>query len=351
MEKVTIETFRGDVEVLGRMAHTAWRDEYGLDSYPDLYSPEYLSYLMQSVDDPRLAIAAYRGEEIVGFLLNLPRRMALDGREYRAALSCLLVTRKEHFRRGLAQAMIQEALARNRDLKYDFTLFYLETGHRSRRLFQKLRAAGAPIERVKRMHVIGRVLDLPAVRASEKVKSWEALVMRLLGADRPAAGFSDPRLREAEPEDAEELQALLNTCRHKVRLARIFTRQEVLRELLCPPLARTLIWEKQGKIAGVLAYVVVRHIGKRPVPWAWINHVVWDGLEFGERRAMIRGFLRRAADQGLAGVVEWSKKTYPTAALYAERFLPYPRQVDMMAWRFREDLRLADIPAVAEVQI
>ena len=79
MNDISIEDFRGDTEALDRMAHAAWRDEYGADSYPNLYSPDYLSYLMQGVDDPRLAIAAYNGDEIVGFLLNLPRMMRLRG--------------------------------------------------------------------------------------------------------------------------------------------------------------------------------------------------------------------------------------------------------------------------------
>jgi hypothetical protein len=87
------------------------------------------------------------------------------------------------------------------------------------------------------------------------------------------------------------------------------------------------------------------------VPWAWVNHVAWDELGFRERRTLVRAFLVRAQKEGCAGIVEWSKRCYPAAALYAERFLPYPRQVDMMAWRFRDDISLSGIPAVYEVQI
>jgi len=202
---ISIENFRGDAEALEKMAHTAWRDEYGVDSYPNLYRPDYLAYLLQAVDDPRLVLAAYRGDEIVGFLLNLPRRMALDGQEYRAALSCLLVTRKEFFRQGLAQALIQEGLKRNQELRYDFTLFYLETGHRSSRLFAKLREAGLPIERVKRMHVIARVLDLPAIAASENFKRYEALALQLWGGHRVPSGRPDAQVREATPADADRI--------------------------------------------------------------------------------------------------------------------------------------------------
>ncbi len=351
MKDPTIENFRGDAQALERMAHAAWRDEYEVDSYPNLYRPDYLKYLMQPVDDPRLAIAAYAGDEIVGFLLNLPRVMQMDGQSYRAALTCLMVVRKRFFRQGLAQRMITEALTRNQELKFDFTLFYLETGHASSKLFAKLQAAGMPISRLKRMHVIARVLDLPAVKASENVVWYEQAALKALGAGAAPRPHADPNVREATPEDADAILALLNDHVNKVRLARVFEKDEMLRELIHPPHARALVYEKGGAVAGVLAWSCVDHMGRKTVPWAWINHVAWDALSFSERRSLVKCFLHRAHQDGHAGVVEWSKNCYPTAALYASRFVPYPRQIDLTAWSFRDELTLQAIPDVYEVQI
>jgi hypothetical protein len=247
--------------------------------------------------------------------------------------------------------MIQEGLKRNQELKFDFTLFYLETGHRSSKLFAKLAGAGAPIERVKRMHVIGRVLDLPAIQASENIKPYEVVVMKVLGAHRPPPGEPDPAVREVRPDDADQILRLLNSISHTVRLARVFEKQEMIQELFAPPIARTLVYEKGGQIAGVLAYVTIDHIGRKKVPWAWINHLYWQGLDLKERLSFIKTFLIRASEDGCAGVVEWSKKAYPATALYASRFVPYPRQVDMMAWRFTDEISLSNISDVYEVQI
>lgn len=351
MSDCTIEDFRGDAEALERMAHTAWRDEYALDSYPNLYKPEYLAYLMAGVPDPSMVMAAYRGDEIVGFLLNLPRRMVLDGREYKAALTCLLVVRKEYFRQGLAQAMIAEGLKRNQRLKFDFTLFYLETGHRSSRLFRKLAAEGRPIEKVKRMHVIARILDLPAIASSENVKSYETAAIKLLRAHRPPKTGTDPMVREAGAGDIQSILRLYNSFQHRVRLARVFDSRELSREIIQPPIAHTLVFEDGGGIRGALSYAIVEHVGKTTVPWAWINHLAWDDLGFRERLRLLNGFLADARERGCAGVVEWSKKVYPVSALWAAGFIPYPRRVDMMSWRFREDISLSDIPGVYEVQI
>jgi hypothetical protein len=238
--------------------------------------------------------------------------------------------------------MIAEGLKRNEQLKLDFTLFYLETGHRSSRMFRKLAESGMPIERVKRMHVIARVLDLPAILASENVKGYEVAAMKLLGADKPPSAPVAPEVREADADDAAGIMELLNAHQDKVKLTR---------ELINPPTARTLVWESEGEIRGVMAYVTVEHVGKTSVPWAWLNHVAWDGLSLGERIRFAGSFLAIAAEAGHAGVVEWSKHTYPALALYASRFVPYPRRVDMMGWRFRDDMRLSDIREVYEVQI
>ena len=70
---VVIEPFRGDLEALERMAHSSWRDEYGISSFPNLYRPEFVRYLMELAPDSRHFIAAYKEGEILAFLANVPR--------------------------------------------------------------------------------------------------------------------------------------------------------------------------------------------------------------------------------------------------------------------------------------
>jgi hypothetical protein len=42
---ISIEPFRGDLEGLEKMAHTSWRDEYGISSFPNFYRPAFLDCL------------------------------------------------------------------------------------------------------------------------------------------------------------------------------------------------------------------------------------------------------------------------------------------------------------------
>ena len=129
---INIETFRGDLEGLEKMAHSAWRDEYGIESFPNLYRPEFLRFVFDRIQDKNHLIAAYRGDEIVSFMANLPRRYSIDGKIYNGVYTCLLVTRKELLRQGIAKALIAKALELNKEMQYDLSIFALEKGHRSR---------------------------------------------------------------------------------------------------------------------------------------------------------------------------------------------------------------------------
>ena len=169
---VSIDEFRGDYEGLERMAHASWRDEYGAASFPNFYRPAFLRYLFDRIpaekkDHP---VAAYKGGEVVGFRANLPQRFDFRGSVYNAIYSCLLVTRKEYLRKGIALDLIRAAVEGNKKYNYDFSLLTLETGHRSTLMMDKLRAEGNRIERIRKSGVLARILDLGRVDASEDLK-------------------------------------------------------------------------------------------------------------------------------------------------------------------------------------
>jgi hypothetical protein len=84
-----------------------------------------------------LLVAAYRGDEIVGFLGNVPQKFQFGGRIYPATYSCLLVIRRDVLRQGLASSLIGEGLRINDRYRCAFSLFGLETGHRSTKMIEK----------------------------------------------------------------------------------------------------------------------------------------------------------------------------------------------------------------------
>jgi hypothetical protein len=348
---ISIENFRGDYENLEKMAISSWRDEYGLASFPNFYRPAFLKFLIERYSDKRHIVAAYRGDEIVAFFANLPRRFHFKGKKYKAVLSCLLVTRKEELRRGVALAVINEALKQNKEYHYDFALYTLEKGHRSTLMIKKLEEAGNPVEWVKKQNVIARVLDLDRVAASEGLKGWERAAIKLWGAHKPPKPSRERRLREYRRENLDQCLDLLNSYHDKVTLALDWDRESLGWELDYPDVSQTLVWEKEGKIEGLINFIYHNHLGKLKERWAWINHVAYPGLTNKERKTFILDFLRYIQEVGCIGAIEWTKKYYPQWPFIRAHFFPYFRSVAMVSWTFNKDITLKNIPDVYEIQI
>ena len=352
LEDVSIETFRGDLEGLERMAHFSWRDEYGIASFPNFYRPAFLRFLFDRIkpEEKDHLIAAYRGQEIVAFLANLPQRFHFRGGLYSAVYSCLLVVRKEFLRQGIALDIIRAAVELNRKYGYDFSLLTLETGHRSTQMMAKLRAEGNRIESVRKSGVMGRILDLERVDASEGLKRYEKAAIRLLGAHRPPKAAPGVVLREYRASDLDACHALLDRYKDTTGLALAWDKRELAIELDYPAIARTLVWEKASRVQAMINFIRHDHLGKTVERWAWINHVAFPDLSPAERTAFLRAFLARIEQEGFIGAIDFNKRGWPAGPFFRARFIPYPRTVNLVSWTFNPKISLAGIPVVYEIQ-
>lgn len=351
LTELSLEPFRGDFEGLEKMAHTSWRDEYGVSSFPNFYRPAFLRYLFGRTKEKDHLIAAYRGEEIVSFLGNIPHTFQFRGRIYRGTWSCLLVTRKELLRKGHAAAIITEALRINQKYKYDFALATFETGHRSTLMLRKLQAEGNRLEWMKRLRVIARILDLRRVDASEGLKTWEKAAVKLIGGDRRPKKGGEAAVREYRPEDLGACLALFNAYRDKIELARVWESDELAWELACPNVAQTLVYEKDGRVAGAINFICHDHLGKTKERWAWINHVAYPDLIPLERFLFIQAFLRFIRAQDLIGAIEWTKDYYPMGPFYRAHFFPYFRSVNLYSWTFNPEISLSKVRKCNEILV
>jgi len=351
MIELSLEPFRGDFEGLEKMAHMSWRDEYGIASFPNFYRPAFLRYLFGRTREKDHLIAAYRGEEIVSFLGNVPHTFRFRGRICRGTWSGLLVTRKDLYRQGHAVALINEALKINQKYKYDFALATFETGHRSTLMLRKLQAEGNRLEWMKRLRVIARILDLKRAGASEGLKMWEKAAVKLIGADkRPKRG--DPgAVREFRPEDLGACLDLFNAYGDEIELARLWEPDELAWELTCPDVAQSLVYEKRGRAAGVINFIRHDHLGRTKERWAWINHVAFSDLAPGERFLFIQSFLRFVQAQGCLGVIEWTKHYYPLGPLFRSHFFPYFRSVNQYSWTFNPEISLSKVRECNEILV
>lgn len=348
---LSLEPFRGDYEGLEKMAHSSWRDEYGISSFPNFYRPAFLRYLFGRIKDKDHLIAAYRGDEILSFLGNIPHAFHFRGRIYRGTWSCLLVTRKELLRQGHALAIIKEALRINQKYRYDFALATFETGRRSTLMLRKLQEEGNRLEWMKRLRVIARIIDLKRVEASEGLKFWEKAAVKLIGGNRRPKRGGGEVVREYRPDDLGACLSLFNAYRDKIELARAWEAEELAWELHYPDVAQTLVYEKDGRVEGAFNFIYHDHLGKTKERWAWVNHIACPGLSPRERLLFIQAFLRYIRAQDCIGVIEWTKGYYPMGPLYRARFFPYFRSVNMYSWTFNPEISLSKVRECNEILV
>jgi GNAT superfamily N-acetyltransferase len=353
LEGISIEKFRGDYEGLERMAHASWRDEYGEASFPNFYRPAFLHYLFDRIPEAKRdhLLAAYKDGEIVAFLANLPQKFHFRSGIRSAVYSCLLVVRKEHLRRGLALEIIRAAVELNRKHGYDFSLLTLETGHRSTAMMKKLAGEGNRIESLRKSGVITHVLDLARVDASEGLKGYEKAAIRLLGAGRPPKTAPGVLAREYRSADLDACHALLDRYKDSTRLALAWDKHDLAVELDFPDVARTLVWEKDGRVRAMINFISHDQLGKTVERYAWINHVAFPDLSPSEQAAFLRAFLVRIREDGFVATVDFGKRGWPAGPFYRARFIPYPRAVNLVAWTFAPDISLEGIPVVYEIQV
>jgi GNAT superfamily N-acetyltransferase len=350
---LSIEPFRGDYEGLERMAHASWRDEYGQASFPNFYRPAFLRFLFDRIPADRrdLLLGAYKDGEIVGFLANLPEKFHFEGQVRSGVYSCLLVVRKEYLRKGLALEIIRTAVDLNKKYGFDFSLLTLETGHRSTKMMGKFIAEGQRIERIRKSGVMARVLDLDRVDGAEGLKGYEKAAIRLLGVHRPPKAAPGVDLRDYRPADLDACHALLDRYKDTVRLALAWDKKGLAVELDTPEVARTLVWEKDGRVQAMINFVRHDQLGKTVEPYAWINHVAFPDLSPAERTAFLRAYLTRIKADGFAATIDFTKRGWPAGPFYRARFIPFPRAVNLVSWTFNPEISLAGIPVVYEIQV
>jgi hypothetical protein len=216
---------------------------------------------------------------------------------------------------------------------------------------EKMAAAGRPLEWVKKIRVIARILDLERVARSEGLKAWEKAAVRLIGGHRPPKPAADSCLRPYRREDLDACLKLLDRIKDSARLALVWDAGELAGELDCPDVARTLVCEKNGRVAGLVNFIRHDHLGRSVEPWAWINHVAYPDLAPAERFRFVQDFLRFIHGEGFLGAVEWTKNYYPLRPFYRSRFFPYFRAVNLMSWRLEAPVSLRNIPDVYEIQV
>ena len=348
MGRIEVRDFDGDFDALEAMGCEAWFEEYGENTWPNLYQPAMARYLCADLPDPRCLVAAYDEGKLVAFLANLPRTYRLNGRRYRGAVSDMLAVRPGYS--GAGVYVIGESIRRNRDFDGDFALLTLEKNHRCARMLRRQKLPASRFCTLKTMILLGHGIDLPKIAESERMSPWLAKICQGVGACRPiAAPAVAGVVRAYQPDDLPHALALTAGRSDRNRLLRVYNQSSLARQLHTEDISFTIVYERAGTLRG-FANVILRDVvsPRGRDRWAWLEFLCWDDCSTGEKRALLAGVRQACEARGCIGILTWHAGIRASLPFLRAGFIPYPRLVDIMAWILNPQVSLSGIEEVSE---
>jgi hypothetical protein len=348
MGKIELRDFDGNLEALLALRRDPFIEEYGNETWIDLYKPEVARYIFAEIPDPRFLVGAYHGQKLVGFIANVPRSYHFNQQAYVGIVSTMLVAHQDY--RGAAVYLILECLRRNREFGADFALFNLEKGHRSWDLFNKYLKSRFRIEKLKTMNAIVRAVDFGLLTKSQDIPHPLTIPLKILGLHKhikhpPVSG----KVRPYQETDLVEIYRMIERYSDHKCLVRIFNQESLARKLSTEGITSTVVYERDGATAGFINFSIHDFVNRQGTHrWAWFDFLYWEGLTRKEKKALLSGLWHASQDQGCIGIMEWNKNYYQKIPLYQARFIPYPRFIDMNAWVFNPKLSFQGVNKIFE---
>ena len=152
--------------------------------------------------------------------------------------------------------------------------------------------------------------------------AWERVASRLFGPLMSGTPSSnDPNVRPYRPSDLERCVELVDGMMKGVDWAMVWSPQELAVQLGGPSFT-TLVYERDGKVQGLINSHTFPLQGRELIRTAFIDLWAHDDLNFAERTRLVGAFCAHLRAQGVHGVIAARSATMPTGALLANLFLP-----------------------------
>jgi len=345
---IEIRTFEGDAAELSAFTTTMWRKFYEGKMPVPLWSPQLLAReLLPTADDPRdYLVAAYDGTRLVGSHPARPLRISLHGEEKIASWGSFLTVDPEYRRQGIAQRMNEEFWRRHRErgAVANFGYLYVRTVKSMGPKFWLKQPERAV---VRKLGMWVRALDHGAVSRFElyRFEGWGSHLMSLVQG-RPKAPRDTTGIRAYRSEDFSDCQELVRERGASMDLAYLWNPEELARLLHYEDLARTVVLEEDGRVAGLVSYYRLEVLGRCPMEAGVIDLVAFGTLSARARLRLLRATLFQMAEEGLKAAMLLRGSWYGWRPLLAAGFTPMTPEYYYTANKMEPDLPVEKVRRV-----
>lgn len=344
---IEIRTFEGDAAEMSAFVTATWRKSYEGRMPVPLWSPQFMGrdLLPQGDDDPRdYLVAAYDGTRLVGFHPARPFPIRLHGQQLRGTMGSWLTVDPDYRRQGIAARMQEEFMRRHRQrgAVANFGYLYVRTATSMGKAFWMKQPEGTvPI---RRLGVWERAFDHRAVSRWElwRTEAWGTRALSLSqGPPKPPRDATGIR-----PYRKEDLPACLELVRGRgesADLAYLWDRDSLGRLLEYEDLARTVVIEHEGRVAGLVNYCRLEVLGKCREEFAVIDVLAFGTLPPRLRSRLLRAAMYQMAGEGLKGAMMIRGSWYGWRQLLLAGFFPLFAEYCYVGTKVQENVPLERI--------
>ncbi|MEZ5947812.1 MAG: GNAT family N-acetyltransferase [Planctomycetaceae bacterium] len=323
---IEIDQYRGDAEHLAEFVSLVWRESYaGLMTCP-VWSAEYMRwhFPLEHPETRRRMLAAYDGDQLAGVLLGLPLDYRTPEHRIPGSLWSWLSIHPAYRGRHLAVRLDQARVELMKSLGSRLVVSYRFFGSRH----SQAERPGHSLNRnklfLRKLRFWSRVLD-PVRFHRWDLKRFEGFLGLL---SYPVAGIPDPgqwgaAIRPFRPSDLPMCLALLQRMTTNMSLAIDWSNATLQRQLLGSPLSRTLVYEEQGAVRGLVNFHLMPFLGRGIVEQIGIFDLfALEELPPGGRVALVNRALRELRDAGAILALTPSLGQIPLSTLLKTRWSP-----------------------------
>jgi GNAT superfamily N-acetyltransferase len=342
----------------------AWHKDFGDFGYLT-YPLEFLAWSLSSPDmDKHLILGAYtKDNKLIGFNAVQPGNILMGSTKMKYGISTYLSIDPDYRRKGVARKMLQNTLVLMNKQKYDVCFSYFDpsiTTLKAKPAFSSI--PNIKIEKVFRAKFLSRIVDMEGfvkkvgvvAPIKELLKTEKSLCLKINRECVTEKDFIRKILVLAsdyfdkltnivsDSKTTTEYSKIKNKSQAKKEILKILNKQQNKNEITRSWTTKDLDWylkrditkailhkTKDGKINGIITYILVHITYKTDVKFAWIDNFNLNGLNSKEKQNLINSALIQAQNDGTVAIILPRNFQYNQRPFLRNGFIPYPRDLEL----------------------
>ncbi len=339
---IEIRTFEETAAELSDFVVGVWRRSYEGKMPVPLWSGDFLEReLLLDGNDRPYVVAAYDGARLVACHPGRPIEIRLHSEPIGASLGSFLSVDPDYRRQGIARKMQVEFARRHRERgdRVNFGYLYFRSAKSMGKNFWLKQPEGVvPVRRVG--HWV-RAFDHRAVAQWElwRFERWGSRALSLL--QRPITPPRDTSgIHPYQPEDLPACVELVQQAGQSADIAYVWDATNLDRQLHYKDLARTIVLEHDGRVAGLVNYCRFDVLGKTTMATALVDLIAFGTLPRTERKRLLRAAMAQMVEEGLKAAMLLRGSSYAWRTLAGVGFFPIPSEYYYTGVKMHKDVRL-----------